>query len=788
MRGETESHFSRTAVNHLNLRQTDQPTALNHLQSALKYGLPIILAFLVSCGEKTPVAQDPRPPDPETNPTLSAAQIALAQTHFDNGSPLKGIPYLQAALTNQPSAATRATFEKTLTSTDFSFPVTALRHPSAVLRYVASENDLFVAIGGDHSTVIRWDISGEEPTVRAVMFPAKARDIPHLSLSPDSRYLLVHRDETSLLCHAETLKPIAALDPFPKKFDTETCQPFSENSLLLASPFAEVTGNITWRIRDAATGQVLRSESIRNLSQPLAANFEGTTLQIITQDGNGIAIPLQGEIEQIPSSTIPQKPIDPNITQSNENTLTFTHTIRLTPAEIPKLTENIITALSGYKLDPATQTLSEIPIPNRLEILSAHFPETIPPTLKIFSADTAVTRRLADAYPEKFPELTAEARSHADLIRKVFATGDHDATLAVIDSATQGLPLATALYLAIESQDPSIISHTLEKTTDLPPALHALAKRETTADTDLDHLRSIEDWHGYESPDFTPLLNRFRSERADTLAALTLPENPTEDDISALSLRLTSPATLETLGKPLTAEKAITAARTLSENPAHAATAIRLTELAQNLGTHPAANLRVRATAFTTLNGFESAHATWIDLITHQPEATHLPSDYTEAAYTAFETGDARQAIEILNTGLFRFPNAPSSAIRSAWIALLTDHNEDALRYLNHAAKLGLPPAEIENTTALFAIVHAKLGNSEMAASHHAQLTAISEKWNELENIDTLTWPESFKQSLRKIISGGVETEPWPSPENDPTDTAPLPGEFPIEEPPLPSR
>jgi tetratricopeptide (TPR) repeat protein len=762
-------------------------TAFIQQASALKSKTAILLVImsLLSCEKPAPPSVEI--PATPSNSSLAAAQLALAQTHFDNGSPLKGIPYLQAALSNQPSPETRAAFEKTLTSTDFTFPVTALRHPFPVLRFVASENDLFVAIGGDHPTVIRWNLS-DEPSVPAVMLPAKARDIPHLSLSPNSRYLLVHRDQTSLLCLAETLKPIAALDPFPEKFDPETCQPFSEKSLLFAAPSEELAGATAWRIRDAATGQVLREETIRHLSPPLAASFHGTTLRIITQDGKGIAIPIQGEVEPFTPTKIKATSAVSGITRTDDKTLTFTRTIRIAPDEIPKLTEKTISALSGYKLDPATQTLSEIPIPNRLETLSAHFPETIPPTLKIFSADTAVTRRLADAYPEQFPQLTAEARSHTDLIRKVFATGDHKATLAVIDSATHGLPLATALYLAIESQDPALISRALEKATDLPPALRALAKRESSADTNLDHLRTIEDWHGYESPDFTPLLNRFRNERADILTALTLPAQPTEDNISALSLLLTNPTTLEDLGKPLVAEKAIRAASTLSENPAHAATAIRLAVLAQNLGTHPAAILRVRATAFTALNDFASAHAAWIDLITHQPESTHLPSDYTEAAYTAFETGDARQAIEILNTGLFRFPNSATSAIRSAWIALLTDHDEDALRYLNHAAKLGLPPAEIENTTALFAIAHAKLGDFDMAASHHAQLTAISPKWNDVEMIGALTWPDSFKQSLYEIISGGPETEPWPSPESDPTDTAPLPGELPIVEPPLPSR
>ena len=740
---------------------------------------------LLSC--KKPAPPSVEIPAPPSNPTLAAAQLALAQTHLDNGTPAKAIPYLLASLTNQPSPETRATLGETLASTDFTFHVTALRHPFPVLRFVPAGNDLFVAIGGDHPTVIRWNLS-TEPSVGAVMFPAKARDIPHLSLSPDSRYLLVHRDRTNLLCLADNLKPISPLDPFPETLNPATCQPFSENSLFVATPSAEPNGLTTWRIRDAATGQILRSESIRHLSPPVEAAFAGTTLRIISQDGNGIAIPIQGDLAQIANASPSNRPPDSGITFADAKTLTFTRTLRLAPEQTPELTEKFITALSGYKLDPATQTLSEIPIPNRLEILSAHFPEIIPPTLKIFSADTALTRRLADAYPDQFPELTAQPRSHADLIRRVFATGERNAILAVIDSATHGLPLATALYLAIESQDHAIISRALEKAADLPPALRTLARRESSDDTNLDHLRTIEDWHGYESPDFTPLLKRFQSERADALAALTLPGQPTEDDISAFSLRLTAPATLETLGKPLIAEKAIAAARILSENPEHAATAIRLADHAQNLGTHPAACLRVRATAFTTLADFDSAHSAWIDLITHQPEATHLPTDYTEAAHTAFETGDARQAIEILNTGLFRFPNAPSAAIRSGWIALLTDHNEDALRYLNHATKLGLPPAEIENTTALLAIAHNMLGDPEMAASHHAQLTAISPKWNSPENIGALTWPDSFRQSLLAIISGAVENEPWPLPENDPTDTAPLPGEFPIEEPPLPSR
>lgn len=755
----------------------------------MKYSLPILLAFIVflfSCGEKTPVSQDP--PTSENNPTLAAAQLALAQTHLDNDSPLKAIPYLHASLSSQPSPKTRSTLEKILSSTDFAVPVTALRHPFPVLRFATAKKNLFVAIGGNHPTVIRWDLSAE-PFVEALMFPAKASGISHLSLSPNSRYLLVHRDRTSLLCNAESLKPIAAFDPFPETLDAETCQRFSANSLFIATPSADPKGLTTWSIRDTATGQILRSETIRHLSTPVATAFEGTTLRIITDDGNGIAIPMRGDIEQITIARNPTtlEPTDSTIILTDAKTLTFTRTIRPDPKQTFNLTENIINSLSGYTLDPATQSLSEIPIPNRLRILSAHYPDIIHPTFKIYSADTPVNRRLADAYPDQFPDLTAQARSHADLIRRVFATGDRDAILAVIDSATHGIPLATALYLAVESQNPLFVNHALKKTTDLPPALRSLAKRESSTNTNFKHLRTIEDWHGYESPDFFPLLTCLNRKRHETLTALTLPAQPTEDDISAFSIRLTAPATLETLGKPLLAEKTISVAKSLSEMPEHAATAIQLADHAQNLGTHPAACLRARATAFTTLNESQSAHTTWLDLITHQPEQAHLPTDYTEAAHSAFETGDARQAIEILNTGVFRFPNSPSTTIRSAWIALLTDHCEDALRYLEHAAKLGLPPAEIETTTALFAIAHAKLGDPEMAASYHTQLTNISPKWANPENIDTLIWPESFKQAILQIISG-AQTEQLQSPENDSTDTAPLPGELPIVEPPLPSR
>lgn len=744
------------------------------------------MGFLASCEKTAPVSQDP---PPATNPALAAAQLALARSHLRNNAPLEAIPYLRASLEHQPSAATQTALEQALASAEFKLPVIALRHPFPVLRFKGFGNSLFVAVGGGHPTVIRWDLSGE-PSVLAVMFPADGGNITHLNPSPDEKFIIVHRDGLNLLCHAETLKPITALDPFAEGSDPETCQPFSENGLLFANPSTDPNGYQVWSIHDSNTGQILRSETVVNSGLIAAATFEGTTLRLAMTDGSARLIPLTGDIETLRTGLPERKApaLRTDISQTADDTLTISRTIRLTPGEISAISTELLAALTGHRLDPATQTLSEIPVPNRLETLAREMPGRLPETLRLYSAESHITRRLADAFPEKFPELTAPARAHADTIRKVFATGDRDAILAVIDSASHGLPLATALYLSIESNDPDFINRTLDKAENFPPPLAALAKRRAGTETDFGQLRRIQDWHGYESPDFTPLLNRFRKERADTLGSLTLPENPNESDISAFSLRLTDPKTLTTLGKPLVAEKAIAAARSLAENPAHAASAIPLADLAQGLGTHPASRLRVRATALATLSDFKAAHAAWINLITNQPEAAHLPTDYSEAAHTAFETGDPRQAMEILSTGLFRFPNDAPYAIRAGWIALLTGHPGEALACLRKATELGLPPGEIENTTALLAIAHHQLGDPETAGSYLAQLIAISPKWSDPESIGTLPWPEPFLTALAEIISRQPETEPAPSPENDPKDTAPRSGESPIPEPPLPSR
>ncbi len=145
----------------------------------MKSGIIILLALLVSCGEKAPASR--RSSVQAGNPALASAQLALAKNHIANGEPLKAIPYFRASLANRETPETRALLTETLASTPFALPLIELRHPFPILRFKEAGENLYVAIGGESPTLVRWDLSGD-PTVASILFPSKARDITHLSL------------------------------------------------------------------------------------------------------------------------------------------------------------------------------------------------------------------------------------------------------------------------------------------------------------------------------------------------------------------------------------------------------------------------------------------------------------------------------------------------------------------------------------------------------------------------------------------------------------------------------
>ena len=710
----------------------------------MKINLSIFLIctlLLQSCGKPTTVSGKSR--ESNSNPTLAAAQLSLARIHIAENFPQKALPYLESSQENQPSEATQSLITETLASTRFQVPVIQLIHPYPVIRQTDSEASCYVAIGGSHPTVIRWDLT-DDPKVTAILFPSTAKSISHISLSRDGTFLTVHRDETNLLCNAQTLKPITSLGTFPENFDPANLQPFSENSLLLAHPVID-ENFLTWRIRDSATGENLRAENFPLYPKPTHAHFNDTTLVVELEDGTETSIPLIGDVAHHPTtSRLREVPAPANTDFTSEScTITLNQTIPLNPS-VPR-SRPLLQALTGYRLDETTQNLIEIPTANRLEILSQSFPE-IPPTLKLFSATGPIESRLAAAYPAEFPHLTAPDRAQTLIVRETFATKNPAAISALIASLPpSSLATSTALFLSLKSNNPDFIRHILSIAKNVPPALKDPEIQVPT------NYRNEQDWLGYESPDFTEIFTLRQSDKSSLLTELQLPANPTEEDVQIFTTQLLSPENQQNLPRETLARSALAAAIALSKNQSHATSALQLATLAQRLGTPQPEVLRTQAIAFSTLADFESAHRTWLDLITNQSEATHLPSDYSEAAHTAFEIADPDQASEILRTGLFRFPNDVALAIRAGWIALLTDQPAQSLEYLDHATTLGLPPDEIENTTALLAIAHTQLGDPESASAYLEQLKAIDEKWNDPASIEKLPWPDPFKIALVQL-------------------------------------
>jgi hypothetical protein len=353
-------------------------------------------------------------------------------------------------------------------------------------------------------------------------------------------------------------------------------------------------------------------------------------------------------------------------------------------------------------------------------------------------------------------------------IEKAFEDADDQAVLAAIESAgAKGPAAAKALELALASTRPEWIDACISHATGLPPLLRKLAvsriawlldhKADAIAGwpdvfPELTQVRLREDWDGWEQADFSSALEKLRLCVGEELAAITVPENPTPEQRKAVVDRLTDPATVKAVGKARYASACLKAALALSAFKDENEATLKLANIARNLGQPAAPCLRAEAMSLTALGDYQKAHERWIALVTEHPVETQLPGDYAEAAYTAFENADPRQAMAILTTGLHRFPNDANFALRAGWVALLTGNAERAYRFLLTGRQIGYPEEKLENATALLAIAAAQSGAAEDATAFYQDLIDLSGDWNNPETIESLEWPEELKASLRQLV------------------------------------
>ena len=590
---------------------------------------------------------------------------------------------------------------------------------------------------------------------------------------PGEALALLHAQFAANGGSALTLKdpgPHRSPEPFVMSFGGKPGSLLEPITLLERFPWSRRPGLWTGLLRDPERG---------------ALEVDGRTLRILT--GQRAPIHTQSAITAVTVSG------DQVIIGEKNGTLTFERTLPVplaladaptsgTPAENSLAAlRNLTESLAGTRYDEAARTFAISSTEQRLQAfkdcdfaaLRQLFPaldfspvisalETFKPGAAAPEALLPLTERLARAtMPPADPASQIQ-------IEKTFEDGDPAAIESAI-SATggKGPAAAMALELALASTHPEWIEACLARAADLPPLLGRIARsriawlQDRKADAlegwpevfpDLTQVRLREDWDGWEQADFSQALEKLRLCVGEELAAIDVPQNPTPEQRKEIAARLGDPATFKAVGRARFAKACLKAALAFAAFKDETATTFTLASRARDLGEPPAPCLRAEAIALTALGDYQKAHDRWITLITEHPVENQLPGDYAEAAYTAFENADPRQAMAILTTGLHRFPDDANFALRAGWVALLTGNAERAYRFLLTGQQIGYPPEKLENATALLAIAAEQTGAAEDAAVFYQDLIRLDPAWENPETLESLEWPEELKASLRQLV------------------------------------
>jgi hypothetical protein len=440
--------------------------------------------------------------------------------------------------------------------------------------------------------------------------------------------------------------------------------------------------------------------------------------------------------------------------------------------------KKIALALTGLELDSQSGEMVRHDAAQRIaatrecdfDLLAAVFPEVdftkfreVLEALEFRRSDELSVAMLDSRLAEADPEAAGDGAEIADL----FASGDMPKIVASIEVAgPNGAAAAKHLQFALASTDASLIEACLRHFSDMPPILQRIARsrmawlQQRNVDAiaswpepfpDYKSIRLAEDWHGWEQADFSQVFHAMRECVTKEIDSLKLPPEPSAEQLQELAERFEDQETMRAVGRTRYAKACIDAAFVFCKFKDHAQTALTLATRARNLGHPPEPCLRAEAMAYTALGDYHKAHDRWLLLITEFPVATHESGDYAEAAYTAFENSDARQAIEILATGMHRFPNDADFALRAGWIALLTDHGERAYRFLLAGQQIGYRAEKIENATAMLAVAALQCGAKEDASAYYTNLVESDPAWKDAKAVEALDWPEELKSALESV-------------------------------------
>ncbi len=245
---------------------------------------------------------------------LANARAELAENMVRN-QPEAALPILVAALEADPSCEQARTLAcDVLTKIRWQLPVLTLDHKLPVDHVqFAAPHTLWVSISGKWQTAVKWNL--ETLQIESVLFPVKAPETSCMVFDAAHKSVVIGRAGTTLLCDAQSLKPIRDLGPIPDDLTPEAVLAFSADGLLLAHPaFVSTTDHaIVWHIRETHTGEIIRSSDpvAPDKPAPLAAVLDRLRLRVLHQDGSLLDMPVS--------------PVEPVTTTPREGKLLLRH-------------------------------------------------------------------------------------------------------------------------------------------------------------------------------------------------------------------------------------------------------------------------------------------------------------------------------------------------------------------------------------------------------------------------------------------------------------------------------
>lgn len=281
-----------------------------------KIGTAICLGALTlcyaSCNSKKITSQSNDGISKETKDfpaDLAYARVDLAKHALARLAPEQALPLLVAAMEANPSCFEAISMaDNLLQQTRWFLPEAALKHGRMKIDavHLDSASTLWSAVSIDDSdlntnvhTVVKWNL--DTLRIENVLFPAKANKTSCMLFDPTHRYAVINRshasrEDTVLLCDAQSLKPILDFGPLPKFLAPSAVIVYSADGLLVAHPTftSDPKRALIWNLRDTRTGEIIRTSEPCPLDQPLplTASLTRSRLRVLHSDATLLEIPV----------------------------------------------------------------------------------------------------------------------------------------------------------------------------------------------------------------------------------------------------------------------------------------------------------------------------------------------------------------------------------------------------------------------------------------------------------------------------------------------------------------